>query len=172
MEQYFDNPGAIFGIGLGAILCRAPWNPSLELLLLGSCCPLRKPPSAGAKRACDGFCCLPACFAPPLSFYMILLVGEKRGEKIKEESWREEERRQDKLWSAALFVLALLAVLARSLVSRFAFRACTLPSLSRFPFYDSQVYVGVFLAAKSAPRGPESVPRGFQERPRGLQESV
>ena len=73
--------------------CRARGNPSLELLLLGSCCSLLKLPSAGAKRACDGFCCLPACFAPPLSFYMILPVGERRGEKIKEETWGEEERR-------------------------------------------------------------------------------
>ena len=35
-------------------------------------------------------------------------------------------------FSMLLPVLALLAVLARSLVSRFAFRACTLPRLSRW----------------------------------------
>ena len=201
--------------------------------MIGSYCSLR-PPSAGAKRACDGFSCLPTCFAPPLCLNMICHVGEKRGEKIKGEERRKEEGRYDKLWSAALClcllylqclhaisslaslfelvrsclalvapssdrrararsaramaslacrlvlprrflfksfliwkeerrederryvervgekrrsvlvgsflsVLALLPVLARSLVSRFAFRAGTLPSLSRFPFYDSQV---------------------------------
>ena len=79
---------------------------------------------------------------------------------------------------SSLSVLALFAVLARSLVSRFAFRACTLPSLSRFPFYDSQVYVGWFFGSKGAPRRPKSdskllflAPRASKSAPRGLQET-
>ena len=51
---------------------------------------------------------------------------------MKEDVKRVGEKRRSVLVGNVLSVLALLAVLARSLVSRFAFRPCTLPSLSRW----------------------------------------
>jgi hypothetical protein len=88
------------------------------------------------------------------------------------------ERREDKCLPAALSVLALLAVLARSLVSRVAFQACTLPSLSRFPFFDSTGLSWGLFGFKSALRGPKSAPRDFfsaprasESAPRGSQEA-
>ena len=81
-------------------------------------------------------------------------------------------------WSAALSVRVLLAMVACSLVPRFAFRACTLPRLS----HEIQVlcwrFFGLSIAPRgsksdsdyffSAPRASKSVPRGFQEAFRGL----
>ena len=54
----------------------------------------------------------------------------------------------------------------------------TFSSFARFPFHDSQVYVGWFLGSKSAPRRPKSdsniffsAPRASKRAPRGYQEA-
>ena len=102
-----------------------------------------KPPGERAQRASKGI--------------------RKREERRERERERGEEKRRGQerreRWSAALSVLASLAVLARSLVSRFAFRARTLPSISRFPFYDSQVLCWSVFVSKSAPRASKSESR-------------